>query len=493
MKKIITVLTLVLIAGLADLADLKVGTTYAAEGDALVADIETLGGHVVRDARGQHRRGVAGAHVGDRCRRRTSGGDQDGEAARPVAHLCVRPGAEAIGKAAQLEELNLFAAEFITDAAVAFLRGNTNLRVLNLRGTDVTDTSLEYVGKLTNLRSLDISFTQIADVGMEHLAPLSQLEELNLGGMKISGSALHVLKLLPKLKRLSFYGVQRRNAGMCWAPVVTDIELDTIALLTGLEELNIGDGVALGAPRPDELGPRAGEAECRIAGGTRITDFGVAKLAKLKKLRSLNLSGSVVTGGVLKTLAGLPNLQRLSLWNAEGINDSAAAGFESLQSVTSLDLSNTGIGDRTMTSLAKLPKLQRLYISDTAVTEGGVAAFKQQRAAASCPGGPGQHRRSRSWARRRRAGRNRMTMRSSRFRFLFLGAAVAVAVAALAAVIHLPVVEAQAPAPSFATTVYPVFEKAGCRACHTDEGVASGTRLHFPPRRRAQTKSTRSG
>jgi mono/diheme cytochrome c family protein len=41
-------------------------------------------------------------------------------------------------------------------------------------------------------------------------------------------------------------------------------------------------------------------------------------------------------------------------------------------------------------------------------------------------------------------------------------------------------VDAQVPAPSFAATVYPVFEKAGCRSCHTDEGVASGTRLHFP-------------
>jgi hypothetical protein len=94
-----------------------------------------------------------------------------------------------------------------------------------------------------------------------------------------------VLKYLPNLKRLSFYGVQRRNAGMCWAPVMTDLELDTIALLTGLEELNIGDGVGLGAPRPEALGPRAGEAECRITGGTRITDAGVAKLASLKKLR----------------------------------------------------------------------------------------------------------------------------------------------------------------------------------------------------------------
>src|SRR6185436_463729 len=33
---------------------------------------------------------------------------------------------------------------------------------------------------------------------------------------------------------------------------------------------------------------------------------------------------------------------------------------------------------------------------------------------------------------------------------------------------------------SFADQLYPVLEKAGCRACHNPEGVASPTRLHFP-------------
>ena len=32
----------------------------------------------------------------------------------------------------------------------------------------------------------------------------------------------------------------------------------------------------------------------------------------------------------------------------------------------------------------------------------------------------------------------------------------------------------------FRTKVYPVFEGAGCRGCHVEDGVASGTRLHFP-------------
>src|SRR4051812_47991362 len=33
---------------------------------------------------------------------------------------------------------------------------------------------------------------------------------------------------------------------------------------------------------------------------------------------------------------------------------------------------------------------------------------------------------------------------------------------------------------SFAETVYPVLEKAGCAACHNPNGVASATRVHFP-------------
>ena len=165
-------------------------------------------------------------------------------------------GAERLKALDQLEELNLFAAEFITDAAMAFLRGNRQLKTLNLRGTDVTDTSLAYIAELSASDDRSTSASRRSrDVGLEHLASLAQLEELNLGGNKISGAGLHVLKLLPKLRKLSFYGIQRRNAGWCWAPVVTDLELETISLLSGLEDLNIGYGVALGAPRPADLGP----------------------------------------------------------------------------------------------------------------------------------------------------------------------------------------------------------------------------------------------
>src|SRR5262249_7131149 len=235
---------------------------------------------------------------------------------------------------------------------------------------------LAYIGELSELKSLDISFTQISDVGLEHLATLAQLEELRLGGDKISGVGLHVLKLLPKLRKLSFYGIQRRNAGWCWAPVVTDLELDTIALLAGLEELNIGFGVALGAARPEELGPADSEAECRIAGGTRVTDLGLSKLASLRRLRSLDVSGSAITANGVRTLAGFKELRRLSLWNVKGIDDAAVAPLASMPNLASVDLSNTTIGNEALRSLGRLAQLRRLYVSETNVTADAIAAFR---------------------------------------------------------------------------------------------------------------------
>ncbi|MEP6537324.1 MAG: DUF1592 domain-containing protein [Bryobacteraceae bacterium] len=41
---------------------------------------------------------------------------------------------------------------------------------------------------------------------------------------------------------------------------------------------------------------------------------------------------------------------------------------------------------------------------------------------------------------------------------------------------------------TFQTGLYPVLEKAGCRNCHNTDGVASGTRLHFPEEGAPQAK-----
>jgi hypothetical protein len=69
-----------------------------------------------------------------------------------------------------------------------------------------------------------------------------------------------------------------------------------------------------------------------------------------------------------------------------------------------------------------------------------------------------------------------------RFDLSICGVAGALAVFAYASGAARAVSPAQAPAGpvSFARTVFPIFEAAQCRGCHSDDGVASGTRLHFP-------------
>jgi len=256
-----------------------------------------------------------------------------------------------------------------------YLRVNHRLRKLILRGTDVTDISLPYIAQLTALRSLDLSHTMLGDIGIESLPALTELEELKLGGTRISGINFNFLKLLPKLKKLSFNGIQRRNGGACWTPLIIDLDLDKIAALTGLEELDLGVGFGLG--RADLM--VRGERNCRMAGGIVVTDLGVAKLAPLKNLRRLDLSGAKITPGGLKVLQGFPRLERLSLWNCTALDDSAAGVFAALPNLANLDLSYTSAGNGTLEILAAHPRLHILYLTDTKVTPAAVASYRGKR------------------------------------------------------------------------------------------------------------------
>ena len=283
-------------------------------------------------------------------------------------------GIERLQDLPQLEELKLDTVEALTDAAASYLRANKHLRKLVLRGTDITDVGMPYLAALTGLKSLDLSHTMVGDVGLESLPALSELEELNLGGTRITGINLNFLKLLPKLKTLSFNGIQRRNAGACWTPLITDLDLDTISLLAGLEDLNLGVGVSLG-----RTGVAVGAGNCHVTGGIQLTDLGVAKLAKLTNLRRLDISGAKITPSGLKVLKSLPQLERLSLWNCKGLDDSAAGEFASVPKLTMLDLSYTGAGDGTLKSLESMPNLKLLYLTDTKVTPAAVEEFRKDK------------------------------------------------------------------------------------------------------------------
>src|SRR5229473_680277 len=52
-----------------------------------------------------------------------------------------------------------------------------------------------------------------------------------------------------------------------------------------------------------------------------------------------------------------------------------------------------------------------------------------------------------------------------------------------------PTTHAQTISPTFfAAMLYPILESAQCRGCHSTDGVASGTRLHFPEKDATQSQ-----
>lgn len=351
-------------------------------GTALVAqDIEAwvvgLGGFVVRGKSGAIEEvSLARTWAGDNDVRRVAGSGGLKKLDLSFTYVTDK-GIEFLPQLKDLEELTLDTAEFITDAAMNHLRANKRLRKLVLRGTDITDVALPYIGQLTALRELDLSHSMLGNVGIESLPNLTDLEVLDLGGTRITGINLHLLKLLPKLRVLRLKGIQRRNGGACWTPTILDRDMDSIALLTGLQELNLGAGLGLGVQRPTA---GRGETNCTLTGGIRITDAGLVRLAKLRGLKSLELSGAPITAAGLRVLRDLPQLERLSLWNCPLLDDGAAGVLAGLGSLRILDMSDTKLGDSGLQLLSALPRLQSVYLTDTRVTADAAEAFRAQKA-----------------------------------------------------------------------------------------------------------------
>jgi Leucine-rich repeat (LRR) protein len=341
----------------------------------IAREVEAMGGEAVRDAKGAIVEiSLARTWANDNILDRVAEAKDLQRLDLSFTYVTDR-GIEKLQKLPKLEELNLHTAEFITDAAMSYLRANKSLRKLVLRGTDVTDVSMPYIAELTNLRALDLSQTMLGDGGLESLPALAQLEELDLGGSRLSGINLNFLKLLPKLRKLGLQGIQRRNGGACWTATITDLDLATIALLSNLEELDIGAGIGLGRTGK----PGGGERNCRPTGGVQITDLGIVKLAKLKKLRRLDLSGAKLTSKGLDGLRAFPLLERLSLWNCGGLDDASADTLASLPNLATLDLSDTPLSDAALAKLKVLPRLKQLYLTNTKVTAEAAEAFKKEK------------------------------------------------------------------------------------------------------------------
>lgn len=105
---------------------------------------------------------------------------------------------------------------------------------------------------------------------------------------------------------------------------------------------------------------------------TKITDAGLAHLAKLTALKSLYLNDTRIKDAGLAHLAKLTGLQRLDL-DSTRITGAGLAHLAKLTDLYWLNLKDTQITDARLAHLAKLTGLEILTLSGTPITDAGLA------------------------------------------------------------------------------------------------------------------------
>lgn len=198
----------------------------------------------------------------------------------------------------------------------------TTLESLNIISTKLDDSGMPHLAKLTALKSLRLTNNgKITDAGMVQLAGLKNLETLAVVGTQITGKAYAAFEGFAKLTRISHRGSQIDDEGL----------RQLCEHLPNLENISLAHA--------------------------KFTDAGAPHLAKLVKLKGLELGTSKATPQALKHIASLPleylqlgegfesgscfplikeiaTLRRLTLTTAQSLTD---ADLEALARLTQLD------------------------------------------------------------------------------------------------------------------------------------------------------------
>jgi hypothetical protein len=108
----------------------------------------------------------------------------------------------------------------------------------------------------------------------------------------------------------------------------------------------------------------------QLGGSKSVTDLGVRHLAKLSRLKELDLSGTLVTDRGLEFLRALPELETISLgWTQ--VTDAGAAHLSGCKRLRSVNLQGTSCGDGAIRALAGKKSLSQLRTGN-AVTDAGL-------------------------------------------------------------------------------------------------------------------------
>ena len=216
----------------------------------------------------------------------------------------------------------------------------STLESLNIISTKFNDDWMPPLAKLTNLKVLRFTNNgKLTDAGMAHLAGLTKLENFSFVGTQMTGKSYARFDGFMKLTRVSHRGSLIDDEGL----------RQLCDHLPNLESLSLAHA--------------------------KFTDVGAPHLAKLTKLKGLEVGASKATPQALKHIAKLP-LEYLQL--GEGFESGAAIAFiKDIATLRRLTLTNAqGITDTDLQGLAGLTQLTHLEIGKMPLPDERIPALK---------------------------------------------------------------------------------------------------------------------
>jgi hypothetical protein len=152
--------------------------------------------------------------------------------------------------------------------------------------------------------------------------------------------------------------------------ILTHDSFKYISRLTGLRTLTL-DGTDADDRDVEFISTRMPSLQSLNLGYTKITDKGLASIAKMRSIRSLSFQKDAITAKGLTHLAQNPALAEID-FNATDINDDALRVLSKMSSLSVLNFAKTKISDKGLSHLRTLPSIRKLDLSGTLVTDAGV-------------------------------------------------------------------------------------------------------------------------
>lgn len=202
----------------------------------------------------------------------------------------------------------------------------TTLESLNIISTKFNDDWMPHIAGLTNLKSLRFTNNgKLTDAGMERLAGLKNLERFSFVGTAITGNAYAKFDGFTKLTRVSHRGSSINDEGL----------KELCEHLPNLENLSLAHA--------------------------KFTDAGAPHLAKLTKLKGLELGASKATPRALDSVLKLP-LDYLQLGEGFDAPESIPL-IKGIATLKRLTLTNAvKFSDADLTAVAGLTQLEHLEL-----------------------------------------------------------------------------------------------------------------------------------